>query len=201
MTIKKKLSTIVILAFFFSSLFGQNPKEIKIEFKKNAYLKIATDSIKVLYERQKEYYKSNKSSIDPFLIKNAISLNYNFNDLDFYIIPKYRIYENAKLDYTCESNIEDFIAFKDRCKYQTVVIKSDKKILSSVEVPNDIFEYQRIYNPGLLTNLLADKDSYENYYLRAFVVHKKAFMKLLKRDHKIFISNYMVYKMSFLKST
>ena len=147
-------------------------KEMFFTYNNNVYEKIAKDSIKVLYDRQKIYYTKNESEIDKAFYDNAISLKYNYGDLNYIIIPKYRLMRDADKKYNCKSNIENFIVFNESCKYFRAVIEVDNKIIGNVEVPNFIFEFQRIYTPDVFTTYLNGNWSYLNQYLHRFIVNE-----------------------------
>lgn len=168
---------------FFNMAYSQvenNKKEVLFTYNNNVYEKIAKDSIKVLYDRQKTYYTKNESEIDKAFYNYAISLNYNYEDLDYIIIPKYRLERDAERKYSCKSNIENFIVFNESCKYFRAIIDVKDKIIGDVSVPNFIFEFQRIYTPDVFTMSLNENRWYLREYLNRFVVYENTNYDFIK---------------------
>jgi hypothetical protein len=166
----EKLENKLLLLIFISlNAFAQKNDITKdtlfINFNKNLYLIIAKDSIKKLYNAQQDLIVKNVK-----LQTEAISLNYKFNNLNFVSIPTYRIKRDAFKEYNCESNIEYFIQFNEFNKYQDVLVKKDKTILSKISVPNFDIEIERINNPT--GAFFINKQMYEDFYLKKFLYFK-----------------------------
>jgi hypothetical protein len=147
--------------------------KVLINYEKNIFLKIATDSIKDIYNKQYTYLKAKQD----FLNKNeAISLNYKFEKLNFKSIPIFRIKGKASLLYNCDSAFENFIEFEEFNKYQETIILDNKNYLTSLTIPNKLAEIERINNPD--NELKFDKTTYEMTVLDNFLAFPDSYAKL-----------------------
>jgi hypothetical protein len=147
-------------------------KEGKISFSynKQSYEKSAVDSVKRLYDDQDRYFQGNYG-----LKENYISKSYKWEELSLVSIPYFRIAKIASQIYDCESNIENFIEFEERNKYQKVLIFHKHVAIKSVIIPDINFEMERIHNPdayiktdnsyyaGVLQSFQVDKNYHKNY--------------------------------------
>jgi hypothetical protein len=163
---------------------GDKINLIEFDFQSTVYEKMATDSVKTLYNRQKEYYFKNKEAIHESIYNKAISLNYPLDELDFHIIPKYRLYRDAEKKFNCKSYIENFIVFNEPNKYLKVLIKAKDNFIGVVDVPNYIFEYQRIYTPDVFTIHL--RTQYVTSYLNEFVFTNMSKYKIIQERKENF---------------
>lgn len=179
------LKKIILTIFFSSIVFSQN-KEIKVtqsdtivfSYNKEIYNKIAYDSIKILFEKQSEFYsKKNIKSVNlncpPQSIDKIISLHYKFNDLYYFPIPRFRLYRDGYEKFNCNSNIENFIVFNEYNKYQYSLVCYKDLILNGIEIPNKIFEMDRIYTPDIFTINSKSKENYEEYYINSLMDFSK----------------------------
>lgn len=181
------MKKIILLFLVTSSIYSQKgllKDEITFRYDDDIYQNIAKDSVKVLYDRQKKYYTENKSEIDRTFYENAISLKYKFEDLDYFIIPQYRLYREAEKEYNCKNQIEHFIVFDEPSKYFKALIKIKDTFVGNVSIPNFIFEYQRIYTPDVFTIFL--RSQYVDSYLNEFTVHSMANYQIIEERHDNF---------------
>lgn len=176
----------IILTIFFSSIAYSQNKEIKVRqsdtivfsYDKEIYNKIAYDSIKILFEKQSEFYsqkniKSVNLNCPPQSIDRVISLHYKFNDLYYFPIPRFRLYRDGYEKFDCYSNIENFIVFNEFNKYQYSLVCYKDLILNGIEIPNKIFEMDRIYTPDVFTMYLKSKEKYEECYINSLMDFSK----------------------------
>lgn len=176
-------------------------KNDTIVFKYNQaiYNKIASDSIKSLYHKQ--YNKYINGDIFPNIKERAISLNYKFEGLYYYAIPKFRIYKDAYEEFDCTSKIEDFIAFEEYNKYQFTLVRFKDKILCKVPIPNPIFERERVENPRVRSYI--DSSTYEREFIQTLVAypenHTDYYNKVIfNKNDNFFFEIYGIFK-SYLK--
>lgn len=171
----------IFLILFTVSMWSQNHDQvIEIKYNLSKYKQIALDSISVLMQRQQSYYQQNKFETD----SSAMCFQYRLSDLDYLIVPKFRLYKDASTQYTCGSSIEPFIVFNEPCKYMNALPMVDKTVLCIVNIPNEIFEYQRIYNPDVYTISL--RNQYVSRYLDEFKALKPYIYKLVQEKPQNF---------------
>ena len=174
------LNKIIAVLLFCNLAVSQVDNDLKIindtivfTYKKAFYNKTARDSIKLLYNRQLKIYST--SDIRPDQKKSSISLNYQLKDLSYFAIPKYRLYKDAYDKFDCNSNIEDFIEFEEYDKYQASLVCYKNQVLAQIEVPNPIFERQRVCNPGLGNTV--DDSNFEYNYIEKFYAYPSAYKR------------------------
>lgn len=160
---------ITALILFTGFVYGQkaklaydSPQTITFHFERKIYDKMAADSIRSLYQKQYNFYVD--ADIWPHIKEMAVSLNYRFEELSFYSIPRFRLYKEAVSLFDCNANIENFIAFEEYNKYQNVIVSNAGILLCQVQVPNDIMEEDRVSNPGFHKRI--DGFVYERLYLQ-----------------------------------
>ena len=172
-----KIITVLLVSNMAISQVDNDPKIINdtivFTYKKAIYDKMAKDSIKLLYNRQLKIYTTR--DIRPDQRKLSISLNYQLKDLSYFAIPKYRLYKDAYDKFDCNSDIEDFIEFEEYDKYQASLVCYKNQVLSKIEVPNPIFERQRVCNPGLGNTV--DKSNFEYFYIEKFHAYPGAYKR------------------------
>lgn len=192
-----------IIKFFFLFLttinlaFSQKNDTIYFHFDKNTYMSIAKDSIRKLYDNQYNYFYNKKESYD---ISRLMSFNSKFEELNFFLIPMYRLYRDGYEKYDCSKNIENFIDFNEYNKYQMVYVCTKNNLYSIIEVPNRLIEQDKIYtsfkeknkNEFLFTSyletLLANKEVIKSKTIRIFNadVLNNFFFKLYGLEDVIF---------------
>lgn len=132
-----------------------NDDSISFSYSKKIYQKIAVDTIKRIYDDQCRYYLKDGANTSPYIY--PISSLYKWEELAFISVPYFRLARQANRDYTCESNIEDYIAFQERNKYQLAIVIRKGLMLDDVLIPDMYFEMERIFNPGGYTEV-SDSD-------------------------------------------
>lgn len=173
------MAKIIFIFFIFSlTVFGQENKNseekfITFSYNENDYKKIANDTIKKMYYNQKDM----NSKTDVFN-KNSISELFEFDNISISVIPKFRLKRDANKLFTCESSIENFIAFDEINKFMTAVLEVNNKYKSMPIIPHPYFETERINNPDW--TLKVDKDSYQTI-LRVFVAQED-YLKKIQKD-------------------
>lgn len=148
--------------------FSQESDTIKFVYPKDIYRSIAKDSVKKLYDKQYNYFNKIKEDYDT---SRLLSFNTKFEELDYYSIPMYRLYREGFEKYDCSKNIEDFIVFNEYNKYQTIIITRNKVVVSTVRVPNNLIEMNRIYTPDVFTTYAMN--NYVQNYLESLEKYKK----------------------------
>lgn len=122
---------------------------ISFSYSKKIYQEIAYDSIKRLYNDQYNYY--GKEGVAAYVY--PVSTLYKWEELSLLSIPYFRLARRANKEYDCERNIESFIEFEERNKYQNVIVMAKEVALTSVLIPDLSFEVERIFNPGDATRV------------------------------------------------
>lgn len=134
----------LIMAGQVTDLNYHNGDSISFSYSKNIYQKIAVDTIKRIYnDRHKLYLEEG-----PNMFPNPNLTFRKWEDLTIVSIPYFRLTRQANRSYTCESNIEDFIAFREHNKYQCAKLIHKKIVLAEALIPNIDYEMERISNPG-----------------------------------------------------
>lgn len=154
------------------------------------YQALASDSLKGIFNDQREYNKKFPGSVNT---DNFISLKYDLKDLHLKSIPKFRIKNRAVTAYNSPDNIEDFIEFSEPYKYQDALIYDDKQnLLTVIEVPNFYYELGRIHNPSL--DYRYEKDDYAAKVIDQFLSfpdsykHKAINRMLMERPNNFFFT-------------
>lgn len=96
---------------------------ISFSYNKKIYQKIAVDTIKRIYDDRHKYYLEVGWNMFP----NPDLTFYKWEELIVVSIPYFRLSRQANKSYTCKSNIEDFIAFREHNKYQCAILIHKKK--------------------------------------------------------------------------
>lgn len=198
------IKTKIILFFFTICTFAQTNKKqdlfdtIVFRYDRSFYNKIAEDSVKVLYNKQ--IIKYNEADIFPYVKETAISLNYKLEDLYYYSIPIFRLFEDASEEFNCESNIENYIAFEEYNKFQLTLIRFKNEILCEIPIPNPIFERQRIRNPGLGNTV--DSYTYNREYIQKFSAYPENYTSyynkiIYNKDNNFFFEISGLYQVLF----
>jgi hypothetical protein len=147
---------------------------ISISYDQFIYQKIATDTIKKMYENQKKMHEYSNT-----LGSEAISNKFNLNELTILVIPKFRLKRIANELYECDKNIENFIEFEEKYKYMSAILINDKKYVAMQTVPHPYFEIERINAPDL--RLKVDKFVYEESILKNFMSNE-FYLKAIQKD-------------------
>ena len=156
------------------ALFGQGKYSDSITFgyNKAAYEKIALDTIKSMYDTQIKLLHEGNVLSDEAVVKRI-----PWKDLEIVIIPKFRLKRNAAQLFTCTSNIENFIEFKEKNRYMSVIIEAENKFQTMITVPHPYFEIERTNNPDW--RLAVTKTVYEDI-VRTFLVIPEYYAKIQK---------------------
>lgn len=161
----KYLVLLLVSTVSISQINDASKAAINFNVDLNNYNKIAKDSIKEIYNKQRQFYSKNNENVEL-----AISQNYKWEDLSFYSIPIYRILREASKKYSCADNIEKYIVFEERNKYQKVLLFYKNKILRDIDVPDFNYEMDRIYNPDYIFQSFYRED--KNYYINRLLQYK-----------------------------
>ncbi len=177
--VSKVVIVIVILIWNVSNsqtVPNEDVRTIAFLFNKGLYEKIVKDSINLLYDRQKDYFRENSKAVGQNV---AISLNYNFKELEYRSMPIYRLARYMQQEYVCGSNIEEAIVFNEYPKYQYVYFINKGHLLCRLNVPNLMFEYARIYSPTKHTSIA--KIDYVSNYLQTFLAFPSSYNDFERR--------------------
>lgn len=138
----------LILLLIANVTFSQSHDKNKIkadtihrEYDMSCYSKIAFDTISRLYNLQKEL-----SKINPKDHYKGISNTYTLEELDLYSVPMFKIKKEAN-QYSLKKNIEEFIDFRQDCKFQEIYIFKGDTIIQHTEIPNFYMESLKLYDP------------------------------------------------------
>ena len=161
---------------------GQSSIKLKngnsFDFDKIKYHKIAEDSLKNIYEKQKEFYSDEINVLNK---ENAISQKYEINELSFISLPIFKLNKKAKNYNYCE-DFSFYIEFKDPLNEQRLMILNSKnEIISLQDLPQFDFKVSSLF-PNQ-RSLKRDKQDYENLVLKQFLDTPSAFpFKLIKQQ-------------------
>lgn len=169
---KQLLKTITFLCYLScsSQVEDAGKKAILIEFDSFKYTSIAKFAISELYNDQLQLYNNNP------LAKNRadfICTNYNLADLELKVIPKFRLNSKTSTDYNCNSNILEFVEFREFNKYMDVLVYNSKvELITIIRVPDLDQELSRINPLGTLFDY--DSTDYNNYLSSQFIISENA---------------------------
>jgi hypothetical protein len=174
----KVILKIVALLFVYNICYSQQKDTIVIKYNKPLYLKIAKDSTKYKYERQKEYIAENKIQNHPDLMVNKIL----YDDISYFSIPIYRISKYALEEYDCEKSIGNFIVFNEYIKFQrALLINKKNKVIAPSSIPNGDYCNDFMNNPSYLTSLqekhiIARYQTFFYYAENVFEAYEKTYL-------------------------
>jgi len=158
----KSLLFILLLTGF---CYSQKVKPVTIYLNDRLYLKTATDTIReiiALQQKLKLVDQPQAATVGNHYVKGIhVGNHYKVEDLTLVSIPVFRIERPAYFAYDYDTNIESYIAFNERLKYQRTLLFTGTKLLGSISIPNTEYEQDRIYSgTDLISNL--DKAHYAN---------------------------------------
>lgn len=175
------MSKLTFISLLFPILAICQMKELKnknsnisFSYNQSIYQRIATDSIRKMYQNQKKMHEYSNT-----LGNEAISNKFNLNELTIFTIPKFRLKRVANEIYSCDKNIEEFIEFEEKYKFMSAILQKDKKYIAMQTVPHPYFEIERINAPDF--RLKVDKFVYEESILKNFMSNEY-YLNVIQKD-------------------
>jgi hypothetical protein len=178
----------LIIYLVYNISFSQE-RTIEVNFDQNIYDLTAHDTIARIISRQKALKLTDKLDAVIYLDNtpgNQVYLanHYNLNQLKLISIPIFRINRLAYFNYDSGKNLEKFITFAERLKYQYTLIFNDSRYLCSLTIPDIEDEKDRIYSGSDF--LLGEENHYVNRLFFYEKLKSKTFEKIQERPKNLY---------------